>query len=300
MRRAGVALDLRTLLAGESVGDLRKAAFRWIDLLADLGLGLWHVPCLAARDDDGLPLTGLAIDPTFHHGLAADVDIDDEHITAWLKEEPWRVHHAVHATLAESEGDDWRTWPDAYRPEAGNLSVEVDSNRVRHHAGLQLQLEIGWKMVLHHANSRQVILVLDVPTAVSPRAVEAWTQQGEEAWPHRVMTTVRRAHVLGLGPGMNADLVAALPDLPVGFVLHGEDPGGAEQGRLRWSDRRDGEGEASFGRLTASSHADLLALLEGPARWVAPSFQDLTSETAHPFDPDVLMPYAVAAHERGR
>ena len=173
VRRAGVGLDLRSLPAGEGVGDLRKAAFRWIDLLADLGLGLWRVPTLAAHDADKAPLSGLAIDPDLHRGLAEDVEIDDEHITAWLNEEPWRVHHAVHATISESEGEDWRTWPEAYRPEDGHLSVEVDANRVRHHAGLQLQLEIGWKMVLHHANARQVIVVLDVPSTMSPTSVEA-------------------------------------------------------------------------------------------------------------------------------
>ena len=295
-----MALDLRTLHVCEGVGDLRKAAFRWIDLLADLGLGLWHVPTLAARDEDGLALSGMAIDPSFHAGLAEDVEIDDEHITAWLKEEPWRVHHAVHATLAESSGMDWRTWPDAHRPDDGHLSVEVDANRIRHHAGLQLQLEIGWKMVLHHANARQVIVVLDVPSNVSPLAVEAWTQQEEDAWPLRVMTTSRRAHVLGLGAGMGADLVEALPDLPVGYVLHGDDPRGAEHGRLRWSDHREGEDEACFGRMTAKAQTDLLTLLEGPARWVAPAYHNVTAEGVNPFESDALMPYAIAAHERGR
>lgn len=299
VRRAGVGLDLRSLPAGDGVGGMRKAAFRWIDLLADLGLGLWRVPTLAAHDADKAPLSGLAIDPALHRGLAEDVEIDDEHITAWLNEEPWRVHHAVHATIAESEGDDWRTWPEAYSPEGGNLSVEVDANRVRHHAGLQLQLEIGWKMVLHHANARQVIVVLDVPSIMSPTSIEAWTQQGAEAWPHRVLTNVRRAHVLGLGEGMNAELVNGLPDdLPVGFVVHGEDPEGADLGRLRWSGERDGEDEACFGLLT--DQAGLEALLDGPARWVAPRFSDVAPEGVSPFEPDVLMPYAMAAHDRGR
>ena len=45
---------------------------------------------------------------------------------------------------------------------------------------------------------------------------------------------------------------------------------------------------------------DLHALLEGPARWVAPSFHDLAPPGLNPFDADVLMPYAIAAHERGR
>ena len=177
--------------------------------------------------------------------------------------------------------------------------MEVDANRVRHHAGLQLQLEIGWKMVLHHANARQVIVVLDVPSTMSPTSIEAWTQQGAEAWPHRVLTNVRRAHVLGLGEGMNAELVNDLPDeLPVGFVVHGEDPEGADLGRLRWSSEREGEDEACFGLLT--DQAGLQALLDGPARWVAPGFSDVAQEGVSPFEPDVLMPYAMAAHDRGR
>ena len=109
-------LDLRTLPCGDGVGEVRKAAMRWIDLLADLGLGLWHVPSLAACDQDGLTHSGLAIDASLHRSLAEDVEIDDEHITAWLSEEPWRVHHAVHATVAETEGEDWRAWPERSGP----------------------------------------------------------------------------------------------------------------------------------------------------------------------------------------
>ena len=300
MRRAGVCLDLRDLPFGEGIGEARKAAMRWIDLLADLGLGLWRVPGLAARDADGRPHSGLAFDASLHRGLAEDVEIDDEHITAWLSEEPWRVHHAVHATIAETEGEDWRAWPDAFRAEDGNLSVEVDANRVRYHAGLQLQMEIGWKMVLHHANMRQVILVLDVASETSPASIEAWTQQGQEAWLMRVAMNARRAHVLALGDGMDATFVENLPELPVGFVVHGDDPEGADLGRLRWSSQRDGEDETCFGLLAGDSTEDLHALLEGPARWVAPSFHDLAPPGLSPFDADVLMPYAMAAHERGR
>ncbi|MEC7461268.1 MAG: 4-alpha-glucanotransferase [Candidatus Thermoplasmatota archaeon] len=300
MRRAGVCLDPRSLPSGAGIGEVRKAAMRWIDLLADLGLGLWRVPVLAAHDADGRPHSGLAFDASLHRGLAEDVEIDDEHITAWLSDEPWRVHHAVHATIAESEGEDWRDWPDAFRAEDGNLSVEVDANRVRYHAGLQLQMDIGWKMVLHHANMRQVILVLDVASETSPASVEGWTQQGEEAWPMRVATNARRAHVLALGEGMDATFVEGLPELPVGFVVHGDDPKGADLGRLRWSSQRDGEDETCFGLLAGASTEDLHALLEGPARWVAPSFHDLAPPGLNPFDADVLMPYAIAAHERGR
>ena len=293
-------LDLRTLPCGDGVGEVRKAAMRWIDLLADLGLGLWHVPSLAACDQDGLTHSGLAIDASLHRGLAEDVEIDDEHITAWLREEPWRVHHAVHATVAATEGPDWRLWPEAYQAEDGNLSVEVDANRVRYHAGLQLQMEIGWKMIVHHANMRQVILLLDVPATVSPLSIEAWTQQGSEAWPLRVATNARRAHVLGLGEGMSAEMVDGLAELPVGFVLHGEDPNGAELGRLRWSAQRAGDDEACFGLLEGSTTEDLHALLEGASRWVAPPFSDLVPPGVQPFDADALMPYAMAAHERGR
>ena len=300
MRRAGVRLDLRGLPFGTGIGEARQAAIRWIDLLADLGLGVWHVPTLAAHDHDGCAHSGLSFDPALHRGLAEDVEIDDEHITAWMSDEPWRVHHAVHATIAESQGVDWHAWPEVFRAEDGNLSVEVDAHRVRHHAGLQLQMEIGWKMVLHHANMRQVILVLDVPSEVSPQSVEAWTQQGREAWPLRVATHARRAHVLGLGEGMDAEFVGGLTDLPVGFVVHGDDPEGADLGRLRWSAQRDSEDETCFGLLAGTSTEDLHALLEGPARWVAPSFHDLAPPGLNPFDADVLMPYAIAAHERGR
>lgn len=295
-----MCLDPRSLPSGAGIGEVRKAAMRWIDLLADLGLGLWRVPVLAARDVDGRPHSGLAFDASLHRGLAEDVEIDDEHITAWLSEEPWRVHHAVHATIAETEGEDWRTWPDAFRAADGNLSVEVDANRVRYHAGLQLQMDIGWKMVLHHANMRQVILVLDVASETSPASIEAWTQQGQEAWPMRVMTNARRAHVLALGAGMDATFVESLPELPVGFVVHGEDPKGADLGRLRWSSQRDDEDETCFGLLTGTSTEELHALLEGPARWVAPPFHALAPPGLSPFDADVLMPYAIAAHERGR
>ena len=149
--------------------------------------------------------------------------------------------------------------------EDGNLSVEVDANRVRYHAGLQLQMEIGWKMVLHHASMRQVILVLDVASETSPASVEGWTQQGEEAWPIRVATNARRAHVLALGKGMDATFVEGLPELPVGFVVHGEDPKGTDLGRLRWSSQRDGEDETCFGLLDGAGTDDLHALLEGPA-----------------------------------
>ena len=295
-----MCLDLRTLPFGAGIGEARRAAMRWIDLLADLGLGLWRVPALADRDHDGRPNSGLAFDASLHRGLAEDVDIDDEHITAWLSEEPWRVHHAVHATIAEAEGEDWRTWPESYRAEDGNLSVEVDANRVRYHAGVQLQMEIGWKMVLHHANTRQVIVALDVASTTSPASVEAWTQQGQEAWPVRAITNARRAHVLALGEGMDAAFVEGLPELPVGFVVHGEDPKGADLGRLRWSAQRDGEDEACFGLLAGATSEDLHTLLEGPARWVAPPFQVLAPPGLGPFDADVLMPYAIAAHERGR
>jgi hypothetical protein len=100
---------------------------------------------------------------------------------------------------------------------------------------------------------------------------------------------------------MNAELVNGLPDnLPVGFVVHGEDPEGAELGRLRWSSERKGEDEACFGLLSDTDQDGLEALLDGPARWVAPRFSDVAPEGVSAFEPDVLMPYAMAAHDRGR
>ena len=100
---------------------------------------------------------------------------------------------------------------------------------------------------------------------------------------------------------MKAELVNGLPgDLPVGFVVHGEDPEGAELGRLRWSRERNGEDEACFGVSTEGGQASLEALLDGPARWVAPHFSELAPEGVSPFEADVLMPYAMAAHDRGR
>jgi hypothetical protein len=100
---------------------------------------------------------------------------------------------------------------------------------------------------------------------------------------------------------MNAELVHALPDdVPVGFVVDGEDPEGAEHGRLRWSHDRNGEDEACFGLLTDTGQEGLEALLDGPSRWVAPRFNEVVPEGVSPFDQDALMPYAVAAHDRGR
>ena len=89
----------------------------------------------------------------------------------------------------------------------------------------------------------------------------------------RVTTNARRAHVLAFGEGMDATFVEGLPELPVGYVVHGEDPEGAALGRLRWSSQRDGEDETCFGLLDGTD--DLHALLEGPARWVARLSADL-------------------------
>ena len=49
-----MCLDPRSLPSGAGIGEVRKAAMRWIDLLADLGLGLWRVPVLADRDAENV------------------------------------------------------------------------------------------------------------------------------------------------------------------------------------------------------------------------------------------------------
>ncbi|GIR07680.1 MAG: hypothetical protein CM15mP18_0090 [Methanobacteriota archaeon] len=126
VRRAGGARPTKPPLGGASAGA--RAPMRWIDLLADLGLGLWRVPVLGALTD-GAPALRAAFDARppglggrresrrAHHGMAGDETMAGS---------PAVPDHAESRRRR-------RDWPDRSGPRTGTQR-RVDANRSRDHA----------------------------------------------------------------------------------------------------------------------------------------------------------------------
>lgn len=176
MRRAGILLDVRSLPHSGTPGSLRTAACAWIDLLAESGIGLWQILPLNPVDAVGSPYaspSSSAIDPRLHHALASDMRASGIETMRALEEQPWLDLHATFYALRDMHGTPWASWPNAIRSSTPR-SEDIDADRRRHHARVQVELEGAWREIHAHARSRGVTLIGDIPLYVAWDSAEVW------------------------------------------------------------------------------------------------------------------------------
>jgi 4-alpha-glucanotransferase len=84
-------------------------------------------------------------------------------------------HFAIHCTLAESYGPDWRHWPSEYRrpdsPAVYRFAAE-NSRRIRYHEWLQWLLDVQLATA-----AAEIPLLQDLPVGVDPGGFDAWDWQ---------------------------------------------------------------------------------------------------------------------------
>lgn len=197
-RAAGVLLHVTSLPSGRLDDD----ALRWIDFMADAGLGVWQVLPLVIPDGHGSPYqsrSAFAIDPAMLPEAAAPTG-DSELQDFQSRNHDWLEDFALFEVLKERFGGQaWSAWPGEYRhrdPDALDGVLRRDARKIDAKRRQQCQLDRAWQRIRTHANDRGISLFGDIPIFVALDSAETWSHPGD----FLLDNDGRPSHVAGVPP----------------------------------------------------------------------------------------------------
>ncbi|MEJ2309936.1 MAG: 4-alpha-glucanotransferase [Gammaproteobacteria bacterium] len=176
-RRAGVLLHPTSLPSGRLDGD----AERWLDLLADAGLGVWQVLPLGVPQKDLSPyqcLSAFALNPAlFDETDPATIDPAD--YDAWTRsQQHWLVDFAHFMVIKEQQGcAPWYEWPQALRLrnlDAIAAFVEQSRDAIEEVCRQQYLYHRRWHEIRAYAQERGILLFGDMPIFVAYDSADIW------------------------------------------------------------------------------------------------------------------------------
>jgi 4-alpha-glucanotransferase len=177
VRQAGVLLH-PTSLPSARLDD----AYRWLDWLADTGVGVWQMLPL------GVPLAGIspyqcasafALNPALFPADLPVVDIDAPAFQAWHHaQQHWVDNYALFMQLKKvHDGASWTDWPIALR-QREVLALQAIKQQYQLEMNLliqqQYQFYVYWQGVRHYAAERQIALFGDMPIFVAHDSADVW------------------------------------------------------------------------------------------------------------------------------
>ena len=215
-RRAGVLLHPTSLPGPHGIGDLGVAAHRWLETLADAGLGLWQLlplgptgygdspyqvfsafagnPLLLAVEGDGdatLPTRRADFARVLAHkrpliARAAQAALHDatrrEAFDAFREaSRDWLPDFALFMALKDAHGGaPWHAWPREYAlrdaSALANASRRLAGSIARIEAE-QFLFATQWRALREAAAARGVQLMGDVPIYVAHDSADVWTHR---------------------------------------------------------------------------------------------------------------------------
>lgn len=179
-REAGILLHPTSLPSGQ----LDQDAWRWLDQLAELGIGVWQMLPL------GLPLNGLspyqcvsafalnpALFPKTSTPLASLADTP-EFATWYQQNQSWVDDFALFMELKTAfKGAEWSTWPSEYRqrsPEALATFRHAQLEALNLHIYEQFSCWQHWQHLRAYAKQGGIRLFGDMPIFVAYDSADVW------------------------------------------------------------------------------------------------------------------------------
>lgn len=176
-RRAGVLLHVTSLPSGRIDDD----CLRWLDFMAEAGLGVWQMLPLVIPDSNGSPYqspSAFATDP----GL---LPIDDDPVDAAEVEEfharhaSWLDDFALFEIIKRRFGEHaWIEWPEPLRDrdeEALDETRRHAQREIRTVIEQQYRLDRAWRRVRNHAAELDITLFGDIPIFIAHDSADAWS-----------------------------------------------------------------------------------------------------------------------------
>jgi 4-alpha-glucanotransferase len=214
-RVAGVLLHPTSLPGTEYEGKLGDQAFRFVDFLAESGVGIWQVLPLGPTLEDKSPYQS----PSVHAGNAKLISIQKLADKGWLTEEQQQAHStkqliklAYQGFLANASEEDnaayadfcehhqywlddyacyyalkeqndfkaWWEWPEKEKNrDASCLKTfcQKDNQQVDLYRFQQFVFFEQWLAIKAYANERRIRIVGDIPIFVAHDSAEVWSHR---------------------------------------------------------------------------------------------------------------------------
>lgn len=178
IRQAGVLLHPTSLPSGRLDDD----AYRWLDILAAAGVGVWQMLPLGVPLADASPYqctSAFALNPALFAEHVGIVDVEDPAFQTWYHEQRhWVENYAIFMVLKDMyDGAAWTDWPDALR-QRDVLVLQSVKQQYQHpidaHIHQQYLLYVQWQHLRHYAAELQIALFGDMPIFVAHDSADVW------------------------------------------------------------------------------------------------------------------------------
>ena len=207
-RCAGVLLHLSSLPGGK----LGAGARQWIDFLASCGFGCWQILPLCPTDETGSPYsspsafagnshfidTGFLQQPPYagrcdlqtnEHELwqqayavfARQPEEAQQPLEEFIAQNHWLTDYALFSLLRQHHPGSWAQWPEAFRhrdTDALQAFSAQHQNELRAICFQQYVFYRQWQELKAYANSRDILILGDMPIFVAHDSSDCWANQG--------------------------------------------------------------------------------------------------------------------------
>jgi 4-alpha-glucanotransferase len=178
VRQAGVLLHPTSLPSGRLDDD----AYKWLDTLAEAGVGVWQMLPLGVPLADASPYqcaSAFALNPALFPEHLGAVGIDDPAFQTWYHaQRHWVENYAMFMVLKNlHNGAPWTAWSDDLR-KRDVLALQAVKQQYQHQIDTyiqqQYQLYQQWQHLRHYAAELQIALFGDMPIFVAHDSADVW------------------------------------------------------------------------------------------------------------------------------
>ncbi|MEE8808695.1 MAG: 4-alpha-glucanotransferase [Lactimicrobium sp.] len=215
MRKTGIAMPVEQISKREGTGTFGKETKQFVQTLANAGAQAWYVSCLQPSipgsytsyyaldpvylDIETLYKQKLVEDPfvSIKEGLSKD-DIramkEPWFRQAWHNYKPdynfanfayqsWLRDEAVFACFQKKfHGMPWQTWPEDYRnePLEGSIDLHAFTDDILYETFLQYELFLQWNAIRQEAADLGIEIIGELPETISKQSGQAWAHRDEK------------------------------------------------------------------------------------------------------------------------
>ncbi|MBQ9059415.1 MAG: 4-alpha-glucanotransferase [Atopobiaceae bacterium] len=205
-RGSGVLCHITSLPHEGGRGVIGKAAYDFVDMLAEAQQRYWQVLPVSPCDSYGSPYAGpsafagnLELLEGGVHALRSQFDAlgsneihSNPDFTFYReKNESWLLPYALFMAIRNVVGDkDWQQWEEPYRSYSPQLAQRAElRDAVSFYQWAQWQFEQSWLALKSYAHEHEIRIIGDMPIYVSHNSADAWShpelfQLDEAGYPH--------------------------------------------------------------------------------------------------------------------
>ena len=175
-RGAGILLHVTSLPSGRLDDD----ALRWLDFMAEAGLGVWQMLPLVIPDTNGSPYqsaSAFASDPRLlpREPIPVDPDVFDAYCR---REAHWLNDFAMFQVLKRHfDGKAWVEWSPPFRDREPSAleRLAIDEHKALDEIKRQqFRLDQAWRRIRTHATDLGIRLFGDIPIFVAHDSADTW------------------------------------------------------------------------------------------------------------------------------